>query len=168
MEQVTQADRKIAWPDPTPEMLKDAKFEAIWQMIKSWDINVPEAYAGYMGATGNHARAILEATRTTDQAKDEEIARLKADRDGWKRLAHDAANKIEMILPMLGPKGCEVVKAWADQGITRMHVSWGPEGIKSSGEERAQIHLDIMAAMEGGESIEDVDEHIQSLRDSNA
>ena len=49
------------WPDPTPEMLNDPRFEAIWQAIKTWDINVPNAYGGYCGATGNHVRAILDA-----------------------------------------------------------------------------------------------------------
>lgn len=49
------------WPDPTPEMLEDPKFNAIWSAIKTWDINVPEAYGGYCGATGNHVRAILDA-----------------------------------------------------------------------------------------------------------
>ena len=49
------------WLDPTPEMLEDPDFEKIWQVIKSWDINVPSAYAGYCGATGNHVRAILDA-----------------------------------------------------------------------------------------------------------
>jgi len=52
---------KNPWPDPTPEMLKSPQFEAIWQCIKRWDINVPEVYTGYMGATGNHVRAILDA-----------------------------------------------------------------------------------------------------------
>jgi len=52
---------EIAWLDPTPEMLDDPKFGAIWQTIKSWDINVPGAYNGYCGATGNHVRAILDA-----------------------------------------------------------------------------------------------------------
>jgi len=41
-------------------MLDDPRFEAIWQAIKSWDINVPGAYGGYCGATGNHVRAILD------------------------------------------------------------------------------------------------------------
>lgn len=50
---------KIEWPDPTSDELKNPVFEAIWQAIKTWDINVPGAYAGYMGATGNHAAAIL-------------------------------------------------------------------------------------------------------------
>ena len=49
------------WPDPTPEMLTDPRFNAIWNVIKRWDINVPDAYSGYMGATGNHVRAILDA-----------------------------------------------------------------------------------------------------------
>lgn len=44
------------WPDPTEDMLRDELFEAIWQAIKTWDINVPAAYNGYCGATGNHAR----------------------------------------------------------------------------------------------------------------
>lgn len=54
----------IDWPDPTPEMLaSDPLFDAIWNTIKSWDINVPEAYGGYCGATGNHVRAIYDAVK---------------------------------------------------------------------------------------------------------
>lgn len=53
--------RTAEWLDPTPEMLASPQFEAVWQCIKSWDINVPAAYSGYMGATGNHVRAILDA-----------------------------------------------------------------------------------------------------------
>ena len=49
------------WPDPTPEMLDDPTFNAIWDVIKTWDINVPEVYDGYCGATGNHVRAIMDA-----------------------------------------------------------------------------------------------------------
>ena len=52
---------KIPWPDPTPEMLETPEFNAIWECIKYWDINVPGAYRGYCGATGNHVRAILDA-----------------------------------------------------------------------------------------------------------
>lgn len=56
---MTYIDAK--WPGPTPEMLNDPTFNAIWNVIKSWDINVPDAYSGYCGATGNHVRAILDA-----------------------------------------------------------------------------------------------------------
>jgi len=51
---------KKEWLDPTPAMLESAEFDAIWQVIKTWDINVPDVYAGYCGATGNHVRAILD------------------------------------------------------------------------------------------------------------
>ena len=49
------------WPGPTAEMFISPEFREIWDCIKSWDINVPAIYAGYMGATGNHVRAILDA-----------------------------------------------------------------------------------------------------------
>lgn len=54
------------WPAPTAEMLASAEFEAVWQCIKKWDINVPDAYEGYCGANGNHVRAILDALRRAD------------------------------------------------------------------------------------------------------
>lgn len=59
---------KQEWPDPTPEMLDSPEFEAVWQCIKTWDINVPGAYGGYCGATGNHVRAILDALRSVPKA----------------------------------------------------------------------------------------------------
>jgi hypothetical protein len=64
--EITDAERKEIsdnnWPDPTPEMLNgDPIFDAIWGVIKWWDINVPAIYSGYCGATGNHARAIRDA-----------------------------------------------------------------------------------------------------------
>jgi hypothetical protein len=59
------------WPDPTPEMLGSPEFEAVWQCVKSWGINVPEVYAGYCGATGNHVRAILDALAPSAAVKAE-------------------------------------------------------------------------------------------------
>lgn len=56
------ASNERPWPDPTPEMLNgDPLFDAIWQTIKTWDINVPHAYSGYCGASGNHVRAIYDS-----------------------------------------------------------------------------------------------------------
>lgn len=51
----------VAWSDPPDDVLKTPLFEAIWQAIKTWDINVPGAYGGYCGATGNHVYAIYRA-----------------------------------------------------------------------------------------------------------
>lgn len=51
------------WSDnaPSPDDLEREDFNAIWEVIKSWDINVPDAYNGYCGANGNHVKHILDA-----------------------------------------------------------------------------------------------------------
>ncbi len=51
-------------PNPTQEQLSDPTFEAIWNVIKTWDVNVPEYYQGYCGATGSHVMLILNALKT--------------------------------------------------------------------------------------------------------
>jgi hypothetical protein len=72
------------WPDPTPEMLADQDFNRIWEAIKTWDINVPGVYQGYCGATGNHARAILDALRGRSPATERErTARRKRLAEKW-------------------------------------------------------------------------------------
>jgi len=48
-----------SWPDPTPEMLQDPRFVAVWETIKGWDISRDGEM--YEGATGNHVRAILDS-----------------------------------------------------------------------------------------------------------
>jgi len=50
-------------PNPTEEDLQSPAFEAIWQTIKSWDVNVPEHYEGYCHANGSHVMMILNALR---------------------------------------------------------------------------------------------------------
>lgn len=51
------------YSDPTPTMLEDIMWNAIWDEIKTWDINVPTEYNGYCGATGNHVTAIYLAIK---------------------------------------------------------------------------------------------------------
>jgi hypothetical protein len=60
----------MSYRDPTTEELKSPLFNAIWNEIKSWDIRVPEEYGGYMGATGNHVCAILDAIVPPAAAKE--------------------------------------------------------------------------------------------------
>jgi hypothetical protein len=43
------------------EMINSPLFEALWSVMRTWDINVPEAYSGYCGTTGSHVRAIIRA-----------------------------------------------------------------------------------------------------------
>ena len=56
-----QPKKKGNYTDPTEKDLERTEFNAVWNEIKSWDINVPEEYSGYTGATGNHVMAILNA-----------------------------------------------------------------------------------------------------------
>jgi hypothetical protein len=53
----------MSYRDPTEAELKDPLWNEIWQAIKSWDINVPEEYGGYTGATGNHVCVIYDILR---------------------------------------------------------------------------------------------------------
>jgi hypothetical protein len=65
MNNSTRADGGVdrPMPSPTEADLKDPKFNAIWEVIKTWDVNVPAFYTGYSGATGSHVMLILEALR---------------------------------------------------------------------------------------------------------
>ena len=55
---LTASERKDM-PNPTQDELDSKMFEKIWQVIKSWDVNVPEYYEGYCGANGSHVVLIL-------------------------------------------------------------------------------------------------------------
>ena len=55
--------------DPTPEELANPMWNDIWNVIKSWDVNVPNAYQGYMGANGNHVSMIYRAIREGAQPR---------------------------------------------------------------------------------------------------
>jgi len=56
-------DPNSNYQDPTEDDMRDPEFKAIWEEIKSWDINIPEEYNGYCGASGNHAMAIKNALK---------------------------------------------------------------------------------------------------------
>ncbi|MAG25056.1 hypothetical protein CMI47_05690 [Candidatus Pacearchaeota archaeon] len=105
-------------------------------------------------------------TDTTKLA--ERIEALEGERDAWRDTAKQLANRLEHILPMLGPKAREVERMWSSKGIKFMHVDYGPDGAKTSGEDRAQLHLDIADALESAEPITNIDAHIDTLRAQEA
>lgn len=51
-------------PTPTQADLDDPEFEAIWQVIKNWDID-GGMRAGYYHSTGSDVMLILNALRAT-------------------------------------------------------------------------------------------------------
>jgi hypothetical protein len=48
-------------PNPTPQMHLNPIWNAIWDVIKTWDVSIPGHYDGYMGANGSHATMIFNA-----------------------------------------------------------------------------------------------------------
>jgi hypothetical protein len=54
-------EHSVKYSEPTNEMFENPVWNAIWETIKTWDVGAPNAYRGYMGATGNHATAIFLA-----------------------------------------------------------------------------------------------------------
>jgi hypothetical protein len=84
-------DKEI-WPDPTPEMLKSPEFNAVWELIKQWQVHVIgiDADDEHSVPTGRHVRAILDAIRGS---------RPKTLRDIVKVLQQDVlGGKARMIL----------------------------------------------------------------------
>lgn len=66
IEQTAHTDeRHTPMPNPTDDDLNDPVFNAIFDVIKSWDVNSPQHYHGYCSANGSHAKLILDALRAT-------------------------------------------------------------------------------------------------------
>lgn len=123
------------WPDPTKAMLATPEFNAIWNVVRTWDVNVPHAYIGYCAATGNHARAIYDALFTTvGPSSAEELARewLAAEIITWTdaRIASLAA-LIERSRAS-SPQGTDVGWNRTDNGMRR-RAGEAPEGSAREG-----------------------------------
>jgi hypothetical protein len=65
---VHPAPIREAYPDPTPEMLTDPLFDAIWNAIKDWDISRHNDGI-YSGPSGNDARRIYDAVRRLPEVR---------------------------------------------------------------------------------------------------
>ena len=50
-------------PNPNHKEINSPEFEAIWNVIKNWDINAPDYYDGYCGGNGSHVKLILDALK---------------------------------------------------------------------------------------------------------
>lgn len=61
--ELNNASGYLEMPNPSDKDLKDPVFNAIWDVIKKWDVNVPSHYAGYCGANGSHVMLILDEVR---------------------------------------------------------------------------------------------------------
>ena len=61
----------IDMPSPTEEEQNSEIFNAIYDVIGKWDINVPEYYDGFCGGNGSHVKLILDVVRKS--LRDEKI-----------------------------------------------------------------------------------------------
>jgi hypothetical protein len=50
---------------------------------------------------------------------------------------------INALYELLGPKAKEIADIWDRSGMVRVHHSWGPNAANLTGEERAQVLLDL-------------------------
>jgi hypothetical protein len=73
----------MPYRDPTEAELKDPLWNEIWQAIKSWDINVPEEYGGYTGATGNHVCVVYDILRAALAESQQPAAAARLDEADW-------------------------------------------------------------------------------------
>lgn len=66
--------------DPTEKDLNSPEFNAIWNVIKEWDIQ-RNKYAGYAGATGTDVMAILNALRRFSPSATSDVESNQPDRE---------------------------------------------------------------------------------------
>lgn len=79
-----------------------------------------------------------------------------------RRTAGDQRYMLEAYRQMLGPKGLEVVEHWTAKKMKRVHRSWEPDAWSLTGEERAQLLLDLEAALKTAVPVESIDGHLVS------
>lgn len=63
-------------PNPTNNDVFDPMFQRIWQIVKTWDVNVPEYYKGYCGANGSHVKLLLDAITPAHNDFHERVLRI--------------------------------------------------------------------------------------------
>lgn len=65
---------KQEMPNPSPADLEHNLFDALYQAIKTWDVEVPEFHDGYCAANGSHVKLILngldEATKDSNLVRE--------------------------------------------------------------------------------------------------
>lgn len=57
-------------PSPSKDEINSPEFEAIFQLIKKWDIQVPEQdIKGYSSGNGSHVKMILDVLKPVNRNK---------------------------------------------------------------------------------------------------
>lgn len=87
--------------------------------------------------TENQTAALV----TEIEAQAATIAQQNATLQKLRREFIDQGYMLAAVTDMLGPVGLAVWQRWQDNGVVRVHHSWGPEARNMTGEERAEVLL---------------------------
>jgi hypothetical protein len=83
---------KVEMPNPNRQEIESPLFNAIYETIKTWDINVPGAYGGYCAATGSHVKAIMDGMISNLEQQKEEVETTLYNLDKIRKdMPHDPA-----------------------------------------------------------------------------
>lgn len=77
------------------------------------------------------------------EAAESRLAKAAEERDEARRLAADRSYMLDAYLNMLGENGLKVAEMWKANGVQRLHFEWGPKAWELTGEQRAEMILDI-------------------------
>lgn len=110
-EKLVSGPKQTPMPSPTGTDLESEEFNLIWNVIKSWDVNVPEYYEGYCGASGSHVMLILNELRKLQKSYEKviednkkliEALKYYAGADQWGHISKDDATYSVMDSDDLG------------------------------------------------------------------
>ena len=70
---MSDEDEKIEFENPTSDMVGSPEFNAVWDLIKSWEIKIPGFDS--KNADGTHVKVILDAIKDSRPSTVREIVR---------------------------------------------------------------------------------------------
>lgn len=59
----TSPDIRKDMPSPSDDEMRTELFNQIFEVVKDWDINVPEYYSGYTSGNGSHVKLLLDVIK---------------------------------------------------------------------------------------------------------
>lgn len=82
---------QVYCPAVGEDVMNSPLFNAVWEVVKHWDIGVPSAYGGYCAGNGSHVAAIVNAIIKSRLSAPPLTAAISKERLTEIRKRHDAA-----------------------------------------------------------------------------
>lgn len=139
--------------DPKLEMARRIAAD----IIAPHDCTMRDKILSGLAGDSKSVRIALAAIEECTEAHEQEARLLR-------REIADGHYMMEAYRQMLGPKGRQVAKLWADQGIIQQHSSWTVDPYSLTGEDVAGIHLAFEAAPKT--RIDNIDAHLKGPTDA--